>query len=136
MRSPLTITTIEWSPWDLALRPSTDTQSAKAVDQEVDQEVDQAVDQAVDQDVPQEADPTADQATPYDSIWTQTGIPVQESTGIERQLLKEDKLYAVLAVVLIIWLGIAFFLIRTDRKLDRLERRVDTSRTSPRIRPE
>lgn len=124
MMAPHGITTIEWSPWDVALRPPTDTQA------------DQAVDRAVDPDVPQEADPTIGQTTPYDSIWTQTGIPVQESTGIERQLLKEDKLYAVLAVVLIIWLGIAFFLIRTDRKLDRLERRVDTSSTSPRIRPE
>jgi CcmD family protein len=84
----------------------------------------------------QEVDSTAAQPTPYDSVWSQTGIPAQESTGIERQLLKEDKLYAVLAVVLIIWLGIALFLIRTDRKLDRLERQVDNKGTSTRNRSE
>jgi len=78
----------------------------------------------------QEIEPSGAQETPYDSVWAGTSMPVQESTGIERQLLKEDKLYAVLAVVLIIWLGIALFLIRTDHKLDRLERRVDTSGTS------
>lgn len=67
------------------------------------------------------------QHTAYDSVWASTSIPVQESSGIEAQLLKEDKLYAVLAVVLIIWLGIAFFILRTDQKLDRLERQVDTN---------
>lgn len=65
------------------------------------------------------------QTTAYDSVWAETSMPVQQSAGIERQLLKEDKLYAVLAVVLIIWLGIAFFIIRTDRRIDRLEREVD-----------
>ena len=32
-----------------------------------------------------------------------------------------DKLYVVLGVVLIIWLGIAAYLVRTDRRIARLE---------------
>lgn len=68
--------------------------------------------------------------TAYDSVWADTSMPVQQSTGVEAQLLKEDKLYAVLAVVLIIWLGIVFFLIRTDRRIDRLERQVDTHKSN------
>ena len=74
----------------------------------------------------QDALQDASQTTAYDSVWADTSIPVQESTGIEAVLLQQDKLYAVLAVVLIIWLGIAFFLVRTDRRIDRLERLVDT----------
>ena len=37
-------------------------------------------------------------------------------------MLSQDKLFVVLAVVLIIWFGLVFFVFRTDRKLDRLER--------------
>ena len=51
-------------------------------------------------------------------------VPVQESTGLERTMLAQDKLYVVLAVVLIIWIGLAFFVWRTDRKIERLERNV------------
>jgi len=40
-------------------------------------------------------------------------------------MLAEDKLYVVLAVVLIIWFGLIFFLLRTDRRLDILEREVE-----------
>jgi len=40
-------------------------------------------------------------------------------------MLAEDKLYVVLAVVLIIWFGLIFFLLRTDRRLDTLEREVE-----------
>ena len=78
----------------------------------------------------QDATQDATQKTAYDSVWADTSIPVQESTGIEAVLLKQDKLYAVLAVVLIIWLGIAFFLVRTDRRIDRLERQVDNGSNS------
>jgi hypothetical protein len=63
--------------------------------------------------------------TAYDTIWAQTGVPAQEPTPLERVMLAEDKLYVVLAVVLILWIGVAFFLLRTDRKLDRLERALD-----------
>ncbi|MEX0821262.1 MAG: CcmD family protein [Rhodothermales bacterium] len=73
----------------------------------------------------QEADSTA-QSTAYDTLWTgQEEVPVQESTGLERVMLAEDKLYVVLAVVLIIWIGLALLVFRTDRRLDRLERTMD-----------
>ncbi len=39
-------------------------------------------------------------------------------------MLSNDKLFVVLAVVLVIWLGITFLLWRTDRKLDVLERKL------------
>ncbi len=80
----------------------------------------------VPQDATADSQAVSDAQTAYDSVWADTSMPVQQSTGLEAQLLKEDKLYAVLAVVLIIWLGIVFFLLRTDRRIDRLERRVDT----------
>ncbi len=59
-------------------------------------------------------DPSAVQAA--------TEQPVQ---GIERVMLAQDKLPVVLAVVLVIWLGIALLLLRTDRRLSRIERRLD-----------
>lgn len=40
-------------------------------------------------------------------------------------MLSHDKLYVVLAVVLIIWIGITIFLLRTDNRIDQLERLVD-----------
>lgn len=61
---------------------------------------------------------------PYDSVWSNTEVPVQQREGLEKVMLQEDKLYVVLAVVLIIWLGIIFFIYRTDRKIDRLERKM------------
>lgn len=60
--------------------------------------------------------------TPSEMQQTQTEIPVQELTDLESVMLAQDKLYVVLAVVLIIWIGIAYFILRTDRKLNRLER--------------
>ncbi len=59
-------------------------------------------------------DPDAAQAT--------TEQPAQ---GIERVMLAQDKLPVVLAVVLVIWLGIALLLLRTDRRLSRIERQLD-----------
>ncbi|ACY49303.1 CcmD family protein [Rhodothermus marinus] len=61
-------------------------------------------------------------ATPYDTIWATADVPTKPPQGIERVMLAEDKLYVVLAVVLIIWFGLILFIFRTDRKLDRLER--------------
>ncbi len=73
----------------------------------------------------QEAD-AGGQSTPYDTLWTgQEEVPIQESTGLERVMLSEDKLYVVLAVVLIIWIGLAMLIVRTDRKLERLERNLN-----------
>jgi CcmD family protein len=62
--------------------------------------------------------------TPYDSVWSNP-IPTQAPVGLERFMLAEDKLYVVLAVVLIIWIGLAVYLFRTDRKIRALERAVD-----------
>ena len=49
----------------------------------------------------------------------------QPARGIERVMLAQDKLPVVLAVVLVIWLGIALLLLRTDRRLSRIERQLD-----------
>ncbi len=61
-------------------------------------------------------------ATPYDTLWATAAVPTKPPQGIERVMLAEDKLYVVLAVVLIIWFGLILFIFRTDRKLNRLER--------------
>lgn len=58
---------------------------------------------------------------PADTVWSETEIPVREPEGIERVMLSEDKLFVVLAVVLIIWMGIVWMIFRTDRRLRRLE---------------
>lgn len=52
-------------------------------------------------------------------------VSVQQAEGIERVMLADDKLPVVLAVVLIVWLGIAFLLLRTERRLARVERQLD-----------
>lgn len=45
-----------------------------------------------------------------------------QETGFDAMLLADGKILAVLAVVLIIWFGLLYFIFRTDRKLARLER--------------
>lgn len=55
-------------------------------------------------------------------VQAQTEIPVAEPQGLERYMVQQDKLYVVLAVVLLIWFGLLFFLYRTDRRLARIER--------------
>lgn len=65
-----------------------------------------------------------DMNAPYDTVWSQTEVPVQEPSPIERVMLAEDKLYVVLAVVLIIWLALILLVFRTDRKLRKLERTI------------
>lgn len=70
----------------------------------------------------QEDTTSSGESSPYDSVWSNTEVPVQQREGLEKVMLQEDKLYVVLAVVLIIWVGIIFFLYRTDRKIERLER--------------
>lgn len=64
-------------------------------------------------------------STPYDSLWGAQDVPVAPPTPLESLMLSDDKLFVVLAVVLIIWLGIVLLLLRTDRKLRRLERNLD-----------
>ena len=76
--------------------------------------------------------PLFQEATAQDTVLAQTEeVPTQAPDALERVMLAEDKLYVVLAVVLIIWLGIVFFVFRTDRKLDRLERTLEANRSSP-----
>ena len=60
---------------------------------------------------------------------------VQQAEGIERVMLAEDKLPVVLAVVLVVWLGIALLLFRTERRLARLERRLDEEAGAARLQP-
>lgn len=60
----------------------------------------------------------------YDSTWTERP-DTQPTEGLERVMLADGKIYVVLAVVLLIWFGLLALLVRTDRKIDRLERRLD-----------
>jgi hypothetical protein len=65
-----------------------------------------------------------DTAEAYDSTWVEQ--PVEQSpTGLDRVMGQSGKIYVVLAVVLLIWIGLLAVLFRTDRKVDRLERRLD-----------
>ncbi len=65
-----------------------------------------------------------DTTSAYDTTWTEQ--PEGESpTGLDRLLGQDGKIYVVLAVVLLIWIGLLTVLFRTDRKIDRLERRLD-----------
>ncbi len=61
----------------------------------------------------------------YDSAWAQTETPSAAPGGLESYMTADGKVYVVLAVVLIIWLGLLLLLFRTDRKIGRLERRLD-----------
>jgi CcmD family protein len=69
-----------------------------------------------------------DTTAAYDSTWTEQA-PTQKPTEMERVMLSSGKIYVVLAVVLIIWVGLLTILFRTDRKIDRLERRLDEDRS-------
>ena len=57
-------------------------------------------------------------------------VAEQPPAGIERVMLAEDKLPVVLAVVLIVWLGVLALLVRTDRRLARVERRLDETESA------
>ena len=57
-------------------------------------------------------------------------VAEQPPAGIERVMLAEDKLPVVLAVVLIVWLGVLVLLFRTDRRLARVERRLDETESA------
>jgi len=65
-----------------------------------------------------------DTTAAYDTTWTEQ--PADESPmGLDRIMGQSGKIYVVLAVVLLIWVGLVTILFRTDRKIDRLERRLD-----------
>ncbi len=74
---------------------------------------------------PQEVEQAQQQAAPYDSIWANTAQPGPPASALDQVMLSHDKIYVVLAVVLIIWLGLMVFLFRTDRKIEALERTVE-----------
>jgi hypothetical protein len=79
---------------------------------------------------PQPQQAARDTASAYDSTWTEQP-PEQQPEGLERVMLSDAKIYVVLAVVLLIWFGLVGLLWRTDRKIDRLERRVESDRSTP-----
>ncbi|HRR10273.1 MAG TPA: CcmD family protein [Rhodothermales bacterium] len=49
-------------------------------------------------------------------------VPTAQPTGYEAMMVSDDKIWVVLAVVLIIWVGILIYLFRTDQKISTLER--------------
>ena len=49
----------------------------------------------------------------------------QRPDVLEQVMLSQGKLYVVLAVVLVVWAGVLFLLVRTDRRLGRVERELD-----------
>jgi hypothetical protein len=53
------------------------------------------------------------------------GLPSAASSPFESLMLSHDKIYVVLGVVLIIWMGILYLLFRNDRRLAALERRME-----------
>ena len=69
-----------------------------------------------------------DSVSAYDTTWTERPDTQSQDT-LERVMLAEGKIYVVLAVVVIIWIGVVAMLLRTDRKIDRLERRLDSDRS-------
>ncbi len=82
------------------------------------------------QEVAQEAQDQATQATAYDSVWAGDAVPTQALSGMEQVMLSNDKLYVVLAVVLIIWIGIVILLLRNDNRLKSVERTMEERGTS------
>ena len=69
--------------------------------------------------------PDTTQST-YDSTWTERPEATAPD-GLDRIMGADGKIYVVLAVVLLIWFGLVTLLVRTDRKIDRLERQLDES---------
>lgn len=63
-------------------------------------------------------------STAYDSLWTGAEIPTQAPSALEQVMLSDEKIFVVLAVVLVIWIGVVLLVLRTDRHLTRVERSV------------
>lgn len=63
---------------------------------------------------------------------TTASVPIQapQTSEFESAMLSEDKLFVVLAVVLVIWFGIVIMLFRNDRKIAALEQRIADKRES------
>jgi CcmD family protein len=73
------------------------------------------------------ADSVRADSAAYDTAWSESRAEVPRSTSdrFESAMTADGKIYVVVAVVLIIWLGLLAFLFRTDRRIERLERRLD-----------
>lgn len=78
----------------------------------------------------QDAQDQAQQSTAYDSVWAGSDVPTQTLSGLEQVMLSNDKLYVVLAVVLLIWFGIVILLLRNDARLKSVERTMEEQGTS------
>jgi CcmD family protein len=72
-----------------------------------------------------EASAALPDTTRYDSAWASTEMPTKEPQGFEQFMVGGGKMYVVLAVVLIIWIGLLAFLFSTDRRIRSLERDAD-----------
>lgn len=69
--------------------------------------------------------PTADTTVAVLDPAAAQAFTEQPPQGIERVMLAQDKLPVVLAVVLVIWFGLLVLVVRTDRRLARIERQLD-----------
>jgi hypothetical protein len=70
---------------------------------------------------------TSDTEAAYDSTWATTEEVQPTTSRFEETMVSGDKIYVVLAVVLIIWFGLVLLLFRTDRRLARLEDQVEAN---------
>ena len=68
------------------------------------------------------------QEAPFDSVWA-TADPGASPSGLEQLMLSDDKLLVVFVVLMLIWLGIVYFILRTDRRLSALEQRISGTST-------
>lgn len=64
-------------------------------------------------------------STAFDSIWTGASVPSASLSGFDQVMLSDDKIFVVLGVLLIIWTGIIILILRADRRIDALERRLE-----------
>lgn len=63
-----------------------------------------------------------------DTAWADSSyVPTAEPDALESVMMADGKIYVVLAVVLIIWFGVLFYLYRTDARLKRIEKNLDES---------
>ena len=57
------------------------------------------------------------------------GRPDTIENSLDNVMLSNDKLYVVLAVVLIIWFGFLYLLFNTDRKIKALENQLNENKS-------
>lgn len=74
-----------------------------------------------------QSDSTVADSAAYDSAWAQSTPPTAQPDALEQVFTADGKIYVVVAVLLIVWIGIMTYIYRTDQKIDALERRLDDS---------